>query len=550
MKRILIILAFTFACLSGFGQYLLVKHNGKIIKFNGGMITNILFDHKLLQINEFDSLVDNIGDFTYIPYVSGFDADQIFDFSVLNDSLYNKNSYVGNTFGLPEYYQPNWSNLLYYDSSNPYHWKLSDFNYRRINNQLVGDTNIYFGSLVYDDAFSYGVTCDFDGIYYKESTKAFGTWEFSFERNANIENNPIYTITDLVNTATGSQGYQFVFRSDGSVRFNRKNFSILFQTATSYIEDSVQYKIRVTRNSIADEYVPGDIGTFACYIKGGSFGNDYVLMDASTAGTNPVLNVDLITSNYIHFNIDKGDYVSRVFVDDTLLNFNDFSVASGVFTNDNLELSDKLIIQNSEDTRSIIFDSINYNRSTKKYTNEYNSVAFMGNSHMIYNSEALPSTVKNNLGRNYKYHNKGISGNTTAQMLARFDQDIIIDSDGNYAVILAGTNDLLSATEQDIKDNLQAMYNKADSVGMTIVACTIFPYNGLTAPNQTKLDNVNSWILNDALNVDYRLDTYTLVEDPGTPDTILPAYDFGDGVHLNTTGYIAVGTYIYNNVIW
>jgi lysophospholipase L1-like esterase len=40
--------------------------------------------------------------------------------------------------------------------------------------------------------------------------------------------------------------------------------------------------------------------------------------------------------------------------------------------------------------------------------------------------------------------------------------------------------------------------------------------------------------------VDYQVDAYALLEDPGNPDTLLAAYDDGSHLHLSDAGYAVV----------
>ncbi len=66
-------------------------------------------------------------------FVSGTGNDEIYDLSGLLDNRWNKNAYVGNAFALPEYYNFPWNSYFYFDTGNPFHWKLKDFHLRRYN---------------------------------------------------------------------------------------------------------------------------------------------------------------------------------------------------------------------------------------------------------------------------------------------------------------------------------------------------------------------------------------------------------------------------------
>jgi len=106
----------------------------------GGGIPNIELTGKYTQSAEGEDLVDSLGGVS-IPYVSGSGLDQIFDFSVLNDARFDKSSvlYWGDT-------KDAW---FYYDSNNPYHFKLKDFHYRYLNNQLESEYDFVFAKFKY-----------------------------------------------------------------------------------------------------------------------------------------------------------------------------------------------------------------------------------------------------------------------------------------------------------------------------------------------------------------------------------------------------------------
>jgi lysophospholipase L1-like esterase len=141
--------------------------------------------------------------------------------------------------------------------------------------------------------------------------------------------------------------------------------------------------------------------------------------------------------------------------------------------------------------------------------------------------------------------NKGTGGETTTNMLARVNADVIASNPG-YSVIMGGTNDIAVNNATVIKSNLQAIYTAIQQAGIKVVAVTFPPHNGISEPNQATQDAVNYWILNNATHVDYRADAYTALEDPGTPDTLLPAYNDGSNLHLSTAGYTKLAQTIYS----
>jgi lysophospholipase L1-like esterase len=81
------------------------------------------------------------------------------------------------------------------------------------------------------------------------------------------------------------------------------------------------------------------------------------------------------------------------------------------------------------------------------------------------------------------YINRGISGQTTPQMLIRFRPDVI-DLQPKAVVIFAGTNDLAGNTGpmsiESIEDNLASMAELARSHGIRVVLASILPINDYT----------------------------------------------------------------------
>lgn len=76
------------------------------------------------------------------------------------------------------------------------------------------------------------------------------------------------------------------------------------------------------------------------------------------------------------------------------------------------------------------------------------------------------------------YLNRGISGQTTAQMLLRFRQDVIA-LDPAVVVILAGTNDIAGntgpASQAMIEDNLHSMVELAQAHGIKVALSSVLP---------------------------------------------------------------------------
>ncbi len=113
------------------------------------------------------------------------------------------------------------------------------------------------------------------------------------------------------------------------------------------------------------------------------------------------------------------------------------------------------------------------NASLLSLSEEENRVVFMGNSITEGWSLAHPDFFEGK-----PYVNRGISGQTTPQMLLRFRQDVI-DLQPKIVVILAGTNDIAGNTGpmtlQQIHDNILSMVELAEINGIRPIICSILP---------------------------------------------------------------------------
>jgi lysophospholipase L1-like esterase len=166
-----------------------------------------------------------------------------------------------------------------------------------------------------------------------------------------------------------------------------------------------------------------------------------------------------------------------------------------------------------------------------------NRVVFMGNSitegWKRYFADEFPGKP---------YINRGISGQTTPQMLLRFRQDVIA-LQPKVVVILAGTNDIAGntgpSTIEMIEDNLAGMADLARMNGIRVVLCSVLPvYDYPWKPGlepAPKIVALNTWMRHYAdstgsVYVDYH--GATRDERNG-----MRAELAGDGVHPNEAGY-------------
>lgn len=140
------------------------------------------------------------------------------------------------------------------------------------------------------------------------------------------------------------------------------------------------------------------------------------------------------------------------------------------------------------------------------------------------------------------YINRGISGQTTPQMLVRFRQDVI-ELKPKVVVLLAGTNDIAENTGKmtlgEIENNIESMSELARANGIRPVLCSVLPasdfhwHKGLEpAP---KIKALNAWIKEYAAKNDFVYVNYyspTVNSEGGLKAELSP-----DGVHPNKAGY-------------
>jgi len=144
------------------------------------------------------------------------------------------------------------------------------------------------------------------------------------------------------------------------------------------------------------------------------------------------------------------------------------------------------------------------------------------------------------------YVNRGISGQTTPQMLVRFEQDVI-HLHPAAVVILAGTNDIAGntgpSTPEMIEDNFRAMSGIATQAGIKVILASILPaYSYPWKPgiqSVAAIREVNQW-LKDYCAKEHLvyLDYYSSMSDE--KGAMRPGLA-SDGVHPTTAGYDVMG---------
>ena len=147
-------------------------------------------------------------------------------------------------------------------------------------------------------------------------------------------------------------------------------------------------------------------------------------------------------------------------------------------------------------------------------------------------------------GKNYI--NRGISGQTTSQMLLRFRQDVI-DLNPDLVVMLAGTNDIAGNTGPisipDIEGNISSMAELARAHNVALVLSSVTPVNNYTTASQrffadrppAQILRLNQWIRAYCASTNcYYLDYFSAMVDGSG---LLKRELSDDGLHPNDAGY-------------
>lgn len=138
---------------------------------------------------------------------------------------------------------------------------------------------------------------------------------------------------------------------------------------------------------------------------------------------------------------------------------------------------------------------------------------------------------------NVEIINRGINGNTTSQMLARFDRHVL-QAQPTHLILMGGINDVVCQDPYDLTvHNLQTMVEKALAAGITVILGT--PTAVDYPPWERILQRLREWIhqLAEQLNlkvIDFHKAFYDEKGNLRT-DLLLP-----DGGHPTRSGYQAI----------
>jgi lysophospholipase L1-like esterase len=158
--------------------------------------------------------------------------------------------------------------------------------------------------------------------------------------------------------------------------------------------------------------------------------------------------------------------------------------------------------------------------------------------------------------------NSGISGNRILNDgaepylgpsgLKRFDRDVLDKPGIRWVLVFSGGNDISAArilgtprdkvSARQIIEGMKTLIARARQKGVKIFGATLTPKGGAKwfYPEGEKMrQEINNWIRT-AKAFDGFVDFDQVIQDPGQPERMHPAYDSGDHVHPNDAGYKAM----------
>ncbi len=166
--------------------------------------------------------------------------------------------------------------------------------------------------------------------------------------------------------------------------------------------------------------------------------------------------------------------------------------------------------------------------------------------------------------RNVSVLNLGIGGNHLLidglgpNVLARFDRDVLAQTEARWIIVLEGVNDLGGFTRlsdpspaehtafvKRVIASYEQVITRTHAAHLRVYGATILPYTGSDyyrppVSNEADRQAINQWIRTPG-HFDAVIDFDKAMRDPSHPDRLLPAYDCGDHLHPNPAGYRAMG---------
>jgi|GEM_PF-5904562 len=156
-------------------------------------------------------------------------------------------------------------------------------------------------------ANQYSLVCNTAGIISIPSYQSVGLWEFDWYKENDANHLDVLFMNDRIGGNTTQNGYELSIFNTESVRLIKRTAGVytgLLLTNTGYIANNTWYRIKIEKTTT---------GKFTIWLKGGSFGTDYVLISVTGgSGTNPVSDSTFTSSNYFVLDLDAGDRIANL----------------------------------------------------------------------------------------------------------------------------------------------------------------------------------------------------------------------------------------------
>lgn len=154
--------------------------------------------------------------------------------------------------------------------------------------------------------------------------------------------------------------------------------------------------------------------------------------------------------------------------------------------------------------------------------------------------------------------NKGINGDTTSGMLARFERDVLIEKP-DILLLIGGTNDIFLSENTDIaKNNIVAIVQQSLSVGILPIIGAPTPIHEELVEGKWKLYMENTNIVDTLKQYHEWLNLYSIAYDVKLIDFYTEFCSdnifqdklkyYLDGIHLTGEGNSLIADIIYNKL--
>ncbi|HZR19483.1 MAG TPA: SGNH/GDSL hydrolase family protein [Verrucomicrobiae bacterium] len=141
----------------------------------------------------------------------------------------------------------------------------------------------------------------------------------------------------------------------------------------------------------------------------------------------------------------------------------------------------------------------------------------------------------------------GVFGGLGPSAQARFNRDVLDQSGVRWLIVFEGVNDIGGGVPaRSLINALARFINQAHARNVRVYGATITPFGGngyFSSGHEAARQTVNTWIRTGG-KLDAVIDFDAVVRDPANQVALLPAYDTGDGLHLNPAGYQAMASSI------